>query len=568
MLNLLSKFTIILWVGVWLALLLLPSEVNAQSSGYDIEITTISIKQWPQVTVYFHIKNKQTGQRENIPLDTTKVKILEDGKDAKIIRVTQPGQSTSEVSVMLVMDSSGSMGESGKMASVIEAATLFVNLMQGNDRSALISFSDQASLLQSFTSDKTALLSKINRLSPGNGTNMFDAIKMGVELLSKESGRQLLIVLTDGVTSSGFSSASDVINAAKKNQIQIYTVGVGNGNLDENLLTDLANQTGGSYHPVRQADELSKLYTGISQGLHDEYSITYETPRSLNDGTTRPVAINLEGGSIQGGGKVSEPNFINFQNNILVFIPLLLLLLLMLLLPNLRRSRTRVMVQPSTPEISQPPYQPQNTGYRPDIQPPPPPVVVPPLQNVGLRLKIEYRNLSLPLKIGTNPETNLPLSSQLVEGNLNLLLEMQNGRAVIQDLGTSIPVELNYKGSGNNGVFVALRQSGALQPGSQIRVGNLQIQYNAPNSLELSANATAFNQLLLGAWPSDLPLRGVANSQLALNKLDATSFEVKLSGSSFQFRMLPGRPLITTAQARMIPGSEIILATGELLKLE
>lgn len=77
-------------------------------------------------------------------------------------------------------------------------------------------------------------------------------------------GALRVILLTDGVASdmSSFLGSGEIIRAYRKENISISAVGL--GHVDEQLLTNLANKTGGVYVPIENAGQLGQGFISAS----------------------------------------------------------------------------------------------------------------------------------------------------------------------------------------------------------------------------------------------------------------------------------------------------------------
>ncbi len=110
---------------------------------------------------------------------------------------------TEYTDVILVLDTSGSM-VGDKLTQVQGDVTLLINDMipKGN-KIALITFSDEATVINDFTSDTTLLQEGISNLAAAGETNYYQALVKVDDILStynKESNRDCVVLfLTDGL---------------------------------------------------------------------------------------------------------------------------------------------------------------------------------------------------------------------------------------------------------------------------------------------------------------------------------------------------------------------------------
>ena len=115
---------------------------------------------------------------------------------------------------------------------------------------------------------------------PHGDASIGDALGLALKNLreEKEKNNKAIILLTDGENNDGSLSMAQAIGLAEKEGIKIYTVGVGsdrnflgslfglgNGELDEKSLKELAQRTKGNYFRATDVNSLAEIYTKIDQ---------------------------------------------------------------------------------------------------------------------------------------------------------------------------------------------------------------------------------------------------------------------------------------------------------------
>jgi Ca-activated chloride channel family protein len=178
--------------------------------------------------------------------------------------------------LMLAVDLSRSMdivdfSDHGQAVSRIAATKKVVaNFVRNRvgDRVGLIVFAEQAFLTIPLTFDTAAVSKLLNNLvvgMAGERTSIGDAIGIGVQnLIKRPEASRILILLTDGEDTASHIPPIEAAQIAKNAYIKIYTVGVGN-KLDEKLLKNIADMTGGIYYKVTDVNSLEKVYAQIDQ---------------------------------------------------------------------------------------------------------------------------------------------------------------------------------------------------------------------------------------------------------------------------------------------------------------
>lgn len=205
--------------------------------------------------------------------------------------VTLPQQGRD---LMLALDLSGSMdisdmqhqGQSiNRLQAVKLVVTDFIQKRKG-DRIGLILFGDAAYQQTPLTYDLATvqiMLDEAVRGLVGERTAIGEAIGLAVKRLNTyETSNKVLILLSDGANTAGVIQPMEALQLAKAAGVKIYTVGVGaeqmvqqsifgrqlinpSQDLDEALLTQIAEETGGRYFRARDLAELAQIYKLLDQ---------------------------------------------------------------------------------------------------------------------------------------------------------------------------------------------------------------------------------------------------------------------------------------------------------------
>jgi Ca-activated chloride channel family protein len=216
-----------------------------------------------------------------------------------IVAVSQPrsGARTENVShegidIALAVDISSSMlAEDFQPHNRIEVAREEVKrfvMGRKNDRIGLVAFSGEALTQVPLTTDYPVVLSAIDNLQVGqleDGTAIGTAIATTANRLRNSPGRsRVMVLLTDGENNRGAIDPRTAAKAAAAFGIRIYAIGVGSEGMaavpvgrglfglryenrpvriDEALLTEVANTSGGRYFRARDASALQDIYGQI-----------------------------------------------------------------------------------------------------------------------------------------------------------------------------------------------------------------------------------------------------------------------------------------------------------------
>lgn len=335
---------VLLGVMIWIAI---PSSVKAQGNP-QARITQVDSSSFPKVTVYVSV----TGPNgEPVGVDAARIALYENGKLIKPDSVRAVGSGTGQaepLTTLLVIDTSGSMNESGKLEAAKNAARAYVEQMRPGDQVGVLAFNDKTQYVQPITSDKNALNAAIGKLTAQDNTALYDALSQGVKTLAPVSGRKTIIAMTDGMDNRSSTNADHVISGIGPAGLTISTVGFGDpalgtsqyAGLDEPRLKALAERSGGLYAYANDAGSLRKIYEQYARVLQNEYAIAFSSLTDLRDGVNRSLTVSLaapSGVPISTEGKYNPGGVVPESSKIPTSAPIfaigLLILLALLLLP-------------------------------------------------------------------------------------------------------------------------------------------------------------------------------------------------------------------------------------------
>jgi len=225
--------------------------------------------------------------------------VFEDGLLQLPIAATFIDHNTFPVSVCLALDYSGSMSPAS-ITDMEDAAVSFIDNMLAEDAGEIIKFATGVEVMQELTTNKTALVEAVYaEIDLGQSTSFYDAIYQAVADSSSLDGRKAVIVLTDGKDNGSVYNQSQIIDYAQSEGVPVFTIGLGTS-VEETVLADIAEQTGGLNYNAPDSGELVNIYESIATVLKNQYLVTYQT--SFCDGQEHELQINADDGSQAGCG--------------------------------------------------------------------------------------------------------------------------------------------------------------------------------------------------------------------------------------------------------------------------
>ncbi|MEC8602358.1 MAG: VWA domain-containing protein [Bacteroidota bacterium] len=204
-------------------------------------------------------------------------------------------KTSSGIDIVIAVDISSSMLAQDLKPNRLEAlktvASQFIN-DRINDRIGLVIYAGESYTKTPVTSDKDVVIKSLSDITFDGIIEDGTAIGMGLatsvnRLKESKAKSKVIILLTDGVNNSGFIDPSTAADLAANFEIKTYTIGLGtNGNarapvalnpngsfrfgmtkveIDEELLKNVANKTGGLYFRATDNKKLEEIYNEINK---------------------------------------------------------------------------------------------------------------------------------------------------------------------------------------------------------------------------------------------------------------------------------------------------------------
>jgi VWFA-related protein len=249
------------------------------------------------VNILFSATDKKGRVVEGLTKDDFEV--LENGQVQKIEYFSNPVKGSEiPLTIALLIDTSASVKESLEYEK--DTAAEFFNeiLRPDKDLALLIQFDSEVNLVQDFTQNPEDLLNALNTLRAGNNTALYDAIYLAAdEKLKNETGRKVMVVITDGSDIGSKVRKEEAIEAAHKGDILIYGIGVQTDPKDTNfgVLQKFAKETGGEFFsPKSKLSEIRNAFQSIQKDIQGQYSLAYTPNNTVKDGSFREIAIRCK----------------------------------------------------------------------------------------------------------------------------------------------------------------------------------------------------------------------------------------------------------------------------------
>ena len=247
--------------------------------------------------------------------------LLEDGQPQTIKYFTK--DTDLPLTIGLLVDVSGSQ------ANLIDieksaASQFFRSVLKKKDVAFVISFGADSDLLQDITGSPRLLQEGLDhlRLNAGvggfgggpvptanhqRGTVLYDAVSLAAtDRLSKEVGRKVIVLITDGVDQGSTFTIKQAIADAQKADAVIYSIYyvdpgayMGRGGISfgggggEGYLKQMSEETGGRVFKVDRGHSLQDAFTQLQDEMRSQYAIGWTPANDKKDGSYHKLELRL-----------------------------------------------------------------------------------------------------------------------------------------------------------------------------------------------------------------------------------------------------------------------------------
>jgi Ca-activated chloride channel family protein len=201
------------------------------------------------VTVTAVVHDRQGRPVRNLAKDDFAV--FDDGNRRAIVGFgSEPGPA----SVAVLVDVSGSMNVSARLASARQAVDQLLSWMEpGRDEVALFAFDTRLVEVQAFTTEPARVSLQLQTLRPYGATSLYDAIvQTSRQVVVRRGSRRAVVVVTDGIDTSSRFTQAEASSLASSVDVPVYVLAV-----MHRVERDLAGDRAGAATPGSRLLDLS-----------------------------------------------------------------------------------------------------------------------------------------------------------------------------------------------------------------------------------------------------------------------------------------------------------------------
>ncbi|MER3430464.1 MAG: hypothetical protein C4324_05375 [Blastocatellia bacterium] len=245
----------------------------------------------------------------NLRLEDFELRI--DGKPAMISEIRR---SEAPIRLALLLDNSSSVKNALEFEKTAAVRFLRRVIRPEVDRAALYSISTVSRLEVPFTTEIGLLTRAISQLpEPAGATALFDGIIAAAKHLTEETGRRVIVLISDGDDTASDRGLEEAIRVVQISNAQVFIVKTTNyeyfrltrsrtvnANVRqlaaERRMEELARETGGAIFSPIDDDELENAFRNLAARLSEQYVLSYYPDNeTANAGQFRAISLSVRG---------------------------------------------------------------------------------------------------------------------------------------------------------------------------------------------------------------------------------------------------------------------------------
>lgn len=254
---------------------------DQKSYGRDLYSKSVDTSNYPEVVVT--LSGRDTVMEQ---LLSEKDVIVRDTRREVSYTVRKPDLENTHMNICCVVDESGSMGGQPTQ-DLCAALDDFIPALGRGVSIGIVGFENSYTVHAPVSENHLEAKAAVSRIHASGGTDITQGIIGAMEALAGCEGRKTILLMTDG--QSGIDM--DVVNRAAAEGSVIHTIGF--GGVNDELLTQIAEATGGQYIKAADSSELVNIYMSLIGLIGNEVEVRYTVTEQTEEEVLRYFFVRI-----------------------------------------------------------------------------------------------------------------------------------------------------------------------------------------------------------------------------------------------------------------------------------
>ena len=275
----------------------MPAQAITPSSAPTSDSGTLTIRvPVNEVSLIFTVTDKHGHYVPN--LSQNDFALLDDSKAPTRVNSFHQ-QINLPLRVGIVIDASTSIRSRFQFEQQSAIEFLLQVLRAKNDRAFVMGFDVTPTVTADWTNDPDRLETGVNKLSPGGGTALFDAVYTACrdKMMTERGGepvRKAIILISDGDDNQSRVYLPEAIKECERAETIIYAISTnwtpsrGEG---DKVLQQLSTETGGETLFPPSVEEMATSFKDIEEELRSQYALVYTPADFQTNGAFRTIYL-------------------------------------------------------------------------------------------------------------------------------------------------------------------------------------------------------------------------------------------------------------------------------------
>ncbi len=195
------------------------------------------------------------------------------------------------LSIVVALDRSFSM--SGERLSLAkQAARLFVGALRPDDEVMVLAIGSEVETITPPVPARAAVGTAWDAIEAWGTTPLYDVIVKALEMPYTQTRRRALLLVSDGFDRHSETSATEVIDRARRSNVLVYPVAIGKSRPP--VLAELATVTGGRSFIVDDPKRLEATLNTVARELRHQYLLGYAPAPPTGEPRWRSIDVRVD----------------------------------------------------------------------------------------------------------------------------------------------------------------------------------------------------------------------------------------------------------------------------------